>query len=484
MAQHGPLNSGLRNENVRTYILSILQHAVQLHRLSIDTINEERAGPLDPRLIEAFSSLTSIKDLSILSCNTKDTAKLLKSLQSTSLTKVHICFKREHRLNHDGPWTDEEDPSIFQALATLTGLKDLTIGTYASSFIPVLRSLQSPVVKMHLTFERVPNQVAPMSIIQNFNSSLEQLSLVWYSEHLAPHHGAQFLRMTELDITCRGPFLTIDTLIYSFPNLRVLHAGPCGLWPLAWERAAGEAQRQTNLASQSRRHWESLDHLEGRLEYLYPLGISCKVEHLRLILPELPNVLPDMHNDFMGNDLAAILSTTRPKRLSVSIRCRWFEIQSYDMALYRAREYLTHLSVVVEIDGDAPTDSDAQEEIIGHVLFLLSSLSRLSHLTLNLIWRAADPLDFLGIGEPFQNFRKMNPEELAAEISGVAPAINHIVLTISGQIKYVYMYEVVKNDEGERTLVELLGEAAWKVQRDGFTHWCWKVQRDSFTHLW
>ncbi len=52
----------------------------------------------------------------------------------------------------------------------------------------------------------------------------------------------------------------------------------------------------------------------------------------------------------------AILSTTRPKRLSVSIRCRWFEIQSYDMALYRAREYLTHLSVVVEIDGDAPCD--------------------------------------------------------------------------------------------------------------------------------
>ncbi len=78
----------------------------------------------------------------------------------------------------------------------------------------------------------------------------------------------------------------------------------------------------------------------------------------------------------------------------------------------------------------------------------------------------------------------MNPEELAAEISGVVPAINHIVLTISGQIKYVYMYEVVKNDEGERTLVELLGEAAWKVQRDGFTHWCWKVQRDSFAHLW
>ncbi|THH00888.1 hypothetical protein EW026_g1711 [Hermanssonia centrifuga] len=46
------------------HILRILQHASQLHELSIETNDEEqRFDPLDPHLIEALSGLTSIKDL-------------------------------------------------------------------------------------------------------------------------------------------------------------------------------------------------------------------------------------------------------------------------------------------------------------------------------------------------------------------------------------------------------------------------------------
>ncbi|PSS37840.1 hypothetical protein PHLCEN_2v308 [Hermanssonia centrifuga] len=135
------------------------------------------------------------------------------------------------------------------------------------------------------------------------------------------------------------------------------------------------------------------------------------------------------------------------------------------MALYRAGEYLTHLSVVVEIDGNAPRNS--AEKIIGDALSLLSSLSRLSHLILKLSWRDENS-NYLN--EPFRTFREMNREELATKILGAAPVINHIVLAIPGQFgqtKYAYVYEVVKNDSdgGERTLVELIGEAAWKPLR-------------------
>ncbi len=88
-----------------------------------------------------------------------------------------------------------------------------------------------------------------------------------------------------------------------------------------------------------------------------------------------------------------------------------------------------------------------------------------------LSWRYENSNYYLN--EPFRTFREMNREELATKILGAAPVINHIVLAIPGQFgqtKYAYVYEVVKNDsdDGERTLVELIGDA-WKVLADRFT---------------
>ncbi|PSS37841.1 hypothetical protein PHLCEN_2v309 [Hermanssonia centrifuga] len=249
--------------------------------------------PISPCSHEQFAAFCSFIDASGPTCGrflrefTFRTRLFVRAQKTGTLKSFISMFEHAQQLQELGieHLGDEmhgiPDPSLLQALGTLTGVKDLAIRSYASSFIPVLQSLQSPVVKLDLTFnECVPNlnQVAPMSIIQNFSSSLEQLSLVWYSENFAPHHGAQFLRMTELDITCPGMgLLTIDTLVYSFPNLRVLRTNSCDFWALTWDRAPGDAHRQTNLASHSRRRWESLDYLEGPLEYLYTLGIGCNV---------------------------------------------------------------------------------------------------------------------------------------------------------------------------------------------------------------
>ncbi|PSS37842.1 hypothetical protein PHLCEN_2v310 [Hermanssonia centrifuga] len=345
------------------------------------------------------------------------------------------------------------DPSLLQALTALTGVKDLTISPDASAFIPMLQSLRSPVVKMEINFKRVPVQVAPMSIIQNFSSSLEQLKIAWYPDLFAPDHGAQFPRMTELDIMCMG-FLAVDTLIYSFPNLRVLRANSYNLRQLASSPADGEAQRQTNLSSQSRRRWESLDRLEGPLEYLFMLGISCDVGHLSLTLTEYPY-------DILGADLiTAILSATRPKQLSVYMSCNSSKLRYYQIPLDLASEELTHLTLNVAVDIDGNVEMDALE-IIEDMVSLLYFLPRLSHLVLRLTWWIEDQND-----PASQLFlREVDLEELATEICGVAPVINHIVLEMSTEMRCVY--EVVRDEDGEGTLTKLTGEAARKVQGDG-----------------
>ncbi|THG92905.1 hypothetical protein EW026_g8168, partial [Hermanssonia centrifuga] len=305
------------------HILSILQHAVQLHRLSIDTINEERAGPLDPRLIEAFSSLTSIKDLSILSCITKDTAKVLKSLQSASVTKVHICFQREHfSLNHDGPWTDEDN-------------------------------------------------IDPILLLQKYSSSLEILKLYWFIFPPSPHHGIYYPRVTELMITDDCIPLSLELLVYSFPNLRILRIVDLDDFELDFDFDSdtvsdGKECRQANILSQFQMRWESLEYVSSEMLCLYSLGLCCKVNHLRLRLP-------GYNNSANLSYTTDVLSMTQPTRLSIDIQLSSDRTELIQTQLYHVVDYhgLTHLLIQVDF---CPEDSEADYNIPGVLDDIIAAL--------------------------------------------------------------------------------------------------------------
>ncbi len=128
------------------HIICILQHANQLHRLTIITFDGREFGCLDPRLIGALSSLTSIKDLTLAEV-TDDMVTMLQSLQSP-VAKAHIHF--------EPAWLDEID-------------------------------------------------MDPILVLRNLSSSLRQLEVRWPVFPLAPHYDIQYSLLTELKISAYSP---------------------------------------------------------------------------------------------------------------------------------------------------------------------------------------------------------------------------------------------------------------------------------------
>ncbi len=79
-----------------------------------------------------------------------------------------------------------------------------------------------------------------------------------------------------------------------------------------------------------------MDYVSSDILYLYQLGLSCKVHHLRLELPEDHNL----------NLIKKVLYMVRPTRLDIV--CSSDEINYSPMRLDRTVDYLTHLHVKVK----------------------------------------------------------------------------------------------------------------------------------------
>ncbi len=208
------------------HILCILQHATQLHQLRITTYVRGGPRPLDPRLIGALSSLTSIKHL--------------------------------------------------------------TLGETSNDTVMILQSLHSPVAEARVDFKS-GSDVDPILVLRTFSSSLQQLAALGSPVFpRAPHYDIQYSLVTKLEISVRiGSPIPLKPLIYSFPNLRVLRlvdeVDLDQVQPFEGDIAlAGEGWRQANILSYSQRHWEALDHVSSDILNLYLLGLSCKVHHLHL----------------------------------------------------------------------------------------------------------------------------------------------------------------------------------------------------------
>ncbi len=272
------------------HILRILQHASQLHELSIETNDEEqRFDPLDPHLIEALSGLTSIKDLAV-SMVTDDTAKILQSFQSPA-AKVYLFFEDD--------WSSSEF-----------------------------------------------SHLDPIFVLKQFGPSLRRLEVLFPAFSQVLRHGIQYPHLTELEISHISPLLALDPLIYSFPNLRILRFSEMDTF--GCDHIEGEgATRRANLLSQSQRHWESLDCVSADPVCLYLMGLNCKVHHLQL---ELSAELGSSR--FANVDcIEETLSLTRPTRLDIAICSFPHETGFIQMQLYRAADYLTHLHIKVEFRG-------------------------------------------------------------------------------------------------------------------------------------
>ncbi|KAI0656121.1 hypothetical protein C8Q70DRAFT_1014848 [Cubamyces menziesii] len=182
-------------------------------------------------------------------------------------------------------------PGLVDAFARLPRLKHLSISTRGKACFPMLKKMRSRLVSVSLRLWRDKDDddldplpdMNPVTLLIHSKDTLQRLNCeTWDAFRVFPRN-PQYLAMRHLTIDCEVLPAT-KTLVRAYPNLTHLHINWTDLDSLTAmpEYLEGlERKHLENVQAQDRAgRWSALEEVEGSLEGIYAMGLTCKVERL------------------------------------------------------------------------------------------------------------------------------------------------------------------------------------------------------------
>ena len=208
-------------------------------------------------------------------------------------------------------------PPLAAAIAKLTTLKTLDLSFTGVHGATLLRTLQSSLVTVTVSFglcdrerehEVIPEpDKNPILLLEGSQSTLESLET---SFAVTLPDGPCYANVTRLDLWWIDlPY--IEDYIRAFPNLLSLKAFECvgyrtdpGIW---------NARRETTMLYQAQYGtWQSLRHFQGSMLILWIWGLTCQIPSVSLHFEQEYGVDPNFLND--------IILDVRPSHLALRLR--------------------------------------------------------------------------------------------------------------------------------------------------------------------
>ncbi|KAI0326494.1 hypothetical protein GY45DRAFT_1258868 [Cubamyces sp. BRFM 1775] len=182
-------------------------------------------------------------------------------------------------------------PGFVDAFARLPRLKHLSISTRGKACYPMLKRMRPRLVSVSLRLwrdkddddlDRLPD-MNPVTLFVHSKDTLERLKCDTWEAFRVFKGSPQYPAMRHLTIDCEVLPAT-TTLVRAYPNLTHLHINWTDLdSPAAMPQylEALERRHLENVQAQNRMgRWSALEELEGSLEAIYAMGLTCNVERL------------------------------------------------------------------------------------------------------------------------------------------------------------------------------------------------------------
>lgn len=173
------------------------------------------------------------------------------------------------------------DPRILQAFARLTSVKDLTIREADTVLTDLAKRLQSPVEKVKISPDCITeSDYDPIPVLSQFQSTLRELSMCqWFTESSEedPNQVIVYPNTRRLDFTFWN-HLNMVPMIRVFPNIRYLSLRNVHFEGLMRK---DDTLRRTNEAHQAIQ-WEHLEHVKAGVHSLYLSALKANVDILDL----------------------------------------------------------------------------------------------------------------------------------------------------------------------------------------------------------
>ncbi|RDX47261.1 hypothetical protein OH76DRAFT_1557909 [Lentinus brumalis] len=325
------------------------------------------------------------------------------------------------------------DGRLAAHIASMTTLTVLSVSRMDHPTWAILQHIRSRLTTAHFEFadEEFDDSVPPsdhvdlVHLLEGSRTTLESLTV--HGSHfnvITTTTGPAYPRMAELDLNLETLWMPVAShYMQSFPNLRFLRIEDSGV-SMDGRPAIGSPQcaalRASNRSYQQEYgSWRLLDLFAGQAQHLYPLGLTCRIEHL---------IIYDSDTSYEEVDatiLRAMLSDARPTRLDLvcSFTVTTFMKEDWVAALIEARTpQIKHLTIKIDIIlGDVDEEMERAIDVMYDIVASLSGLTAF-HLDISrCFYRPGDPWDTYGhtmdVYAVANRFMEASPSMIAALVT-------------------------------------------------------------------
>ncbi|OJT02341.1 hypothetical protein TRAPUB_7124 [Trametes pubescens] len=382
-------------------------------------------------------------------------------------------------------WTLDnlEDSRIPEAVARISTLRELCLGSDSDEMAAIVRSTRSASCLRVLRLS-----LSSLSSTRGFGHGVKIGDLDECLIHLAPTlevlilglttgtiqfdtKGAQYPALRSLTTCVESGLTRMDILVHKFPALD----GTLDIGSMVGEQQDDEPKQQriraSNQEEQKRRSWRHLDCVRGDVFALFVLGLTCPVRRL-------------MVDGFQGhkkNQLVEILRSSPPTHLKLSVILDHDHEDDDDDKVFQdlfppeVLPRLTHLVLLFDYavsvhDNDSDEDdvksmrwSAMLAEIIGSISALhLTHLRLVVHYSIDM---SDEDAEFMPFSREFvRDTVNINHQHLATELMHAIPSLEHIFVSTGGEkIKHLFGYYTPK----VRTRGRWFAHSAWRNGRGG-----------------
>ncbi|RDX46719.1 hypothetical protein OH76DRAFT_1406565 [Lentinus brumalis] len=292
----------------------------------------------------------------VTAASLSDLVLKLTNLESVSLPSAASSWTR----NEDD---DRSESILFDTLASLTTLSRLSLQIRnvshragANHSLQFVKTLRSPLRELYLS-QYGSNASAgtrfELSMLSSCAPTLEKVHLThctFFSSSPEP----QFLKVSQLKISFTVPdpaWLDINDYVRAFPNLKRLTVLN---YDIPWQSSSSgdyvkelddvRNYNRLNFAQAGHFGWPSLEQLSSDVLTAWSLGLSCKVEHLQLVvhsltyMKRLPELLSHLRPGTLGLQFGTYgLSTSLLKDiLAAALMCAPDELNAVTVGVHLA----------------------------------------------------------------------------------------------------------------------------------------------------
>ncbi|EMD35951.1 hypothetical protein CERSUDRAFT_96177 [Gelatoporia subvermispora B] len=315
------------------------------------------------------------------------------------------------------------NPDLVRVPYAMRSLRSLDLGQCGPEHADLLRTLQSPLEELKLTFMRLPWNLSRRSpsLLINFRDTLHTLSIYGYP--LANEEPIVLPRVHSLETSFCDVSYDTTKMFAMFPNVTSMKFGDCSFLSLSMTDDEMDQVIKRNEALGLDHQWVHLRSLKGSAQVIHEAGLKCSVDDFQTCL--------DLED---AQCLIGLMPQLHVRTLNVELEFYQFMSDLSELAddhselLY---ELVLSWSSVHKLDLWTQVDCGGSVDDIFDAFTKLPASSKIEQLSIEVTYNHPPDRDPDNASTVAKHFKSRDVQHYVTKIARALPALSNMTVLIS-----------------------------------------------------